>query len=162
MKNNLKSIKDNGSTLFLRGVVLSFAAVILGLCLFALPAGIASDNTGMYKWILLGLYVPAVPFFLAIHQTMKLLGYIDNNTAFSDLSVAALRIIKRCAAIIAGLFSLGMPYIFYAADQDDAPGVVALALVIIAASVAIAVIAAVLERLLQNAISIKKENDLTV
>jgi hypothetical protein len=161
MKRNLPVVK-NGSTLFLRLVVLSFAAFILGLCLFALPVGIASDKTGMYRWILAGLYVPAIPFFYAIYQTMKLLGYIDRNTAFSDASVAVLKKVKFCGGVIAGLFIAGMPYVYYAADKDDAPGVVAVALVIIGASMAVAVFAAVLQRLLQNAIDIKAENDLTV
>jgi hypothetical protein len=48
------------------------------------------------------------------------------------------------------------------ANKDDAPGVLALALVIIIASAAVSVFAAVLQRLLQNAIAIKTENDLTV
>lgn len=152
----------SGSTLFLRIAVLSFAALVLGLCLFALPAGIVSDKTGMYRWILAGLYVPAVPFFYAIFQTMKLLGYIDENTAFSDASVTALKVIRNCGVIIAGLFGAGMPYIYYVANKDDAPGVVAIGLILIGASIAVAVFAAVLQRLLQNAIDIKAENDLTV
>jgi hypothetical protein len=93
---------------------------------------------------------------------MKLLNYVDKNKAFSDLSVKALRAIKYCGVIIAGLFAAGSPYVFYVADKDDAPGVFAIALVIIGASVAVAVFAAVLERLLRDAIAIKKENDLTV
>lgn len=160
--NRKTAIVENGSTIVLRLAVLSFAALILALCVFAVPAGIASDTTGMYRWILLGLYVPAVPFFYAIYQTMKLLQYIDKNTAFSESSVRVLKNIKYCGAIIAGLFVAGMPYIFYTADKDDAPGVVAVGIVIIGASVAVAVFAAVLQRLLKNAIDIKTENDLTV
>jgi MFS family permease len=152
----------NSSTLFLRIAVLTFAAIILGLCVFALPAGIVSDQTGMYRWILAGLYIPSVPFFYAIYQTMKLLRYIDKNTAFSDASVTALKNIKLCGTAIALLFSAGMPYIYYVADKDDAPGVVAIGMVIVGASIAVAVFAAVLQRLLQNAIAIKSENDLTV
>jgi hypothetical protein len=50
----------------------------------------------------------------------------------------------------------------YVAQKDDAPGLFALALVFIGASFSVAVFAAVLQQLLQNAIAIKKENDLTV
>lgn len=156
------AIAQRGSTLFLRLAVLSFAGFIAGLCLFALPAGIASDETGLYRWILLGLYLPAIPFFYAIYQTMRLLQYIDKNSAFSGHSVTALRNIKLSGNLIAGMFSAGMPYVYYVADKDDAPGVVAIGLVIIVASIAVAVFAAVLQRLLQNAIEIKSENDLTV
>lgn len=152
----------NSSTLFLRLVVLLLGLFVLGLCAVILPLGIMTDNTGLYKWILVGLYVPAIPFFYALFQTMKLLRYIDTNQAFSDASVAVLRSIKYCGAIIAGLFMTGMPYIFYAADQDDAPGVILIALVIIGASVVVSVFAAVLQKILRSAIDIKRENDLTV
>jgi hypothetical protein len=111
---------------------------------------------------MIGLYVTAIPFFFALYQGLLLLGYIDANTAFSPLSVKALQNIKYCAFSISGIFAAGMPYIFYVGDRDDAPGVVALGLVISASACVIGVFAAVLERLLQNAIDIKSENDLTV
>lgn len=151
-----------GSTLFLRGVILLIGAGVLAICVFVLPHGIAAENDGYYRPIFLGLYVSAVPFFLVLYQTLKLLHYIDKNTAFSDLSVQSLKTIKYCAVTISTLFTIGLPYIYYAANRDDAPGVLALALVIILASAAIAVFTAVLQRLLKNAIDVKLENELTV
>lgn len=136
--------------------------IVLALCAFALPAGIVSDNTGYYRPILLGLYIPVVPFFFALYQAHKLLDYIDHDKAFTQVSVDALNYIKYCALMITGLFTLGMPYIFYAADRDDAPGVVLIGCVIIKASFVIATAAAVFARLLQNAVDIKSEHDLTV
>ncbi|HYF97268.1 MAG TPA: DUF2975 domain-containing protein [Patescibacteria group bacterium] len=151
-----------GSTIILRGVVILIGFIVLGLCIFALPAGILSDNTGYYRPILLGLYIPAIPFFFALYQALKLLSYIDKNKAFSLASVKALRNIKYCALIISTLFITGMPYIFYAADRDDAPGVALIGFVIIGASFVIATFSAVLQKLLQNVVDIKSENDLTV
>lgn len=153
---------NRGSTIFLRGAVVFIGLVVLALCVFALPAGIRTDQVGGYRHILLGLYVPAVPFFVALYQALKLLGYIDRNQAFSDLSVRALKYIKYCALTISGLFLAGMPYVFHVADMDDAPGVVLMGLIIIGASFVIATFAAVLQKLLQNAMDIKSENDLTV
>ena len=151
-----------GSTLFLRGVVVLLGAFILALCIFAVPLAISSDKTGYYTPILYGLYIPAIPYFFALYQAMKLLGYIDKNEAFTNHAVTALRNIKYCALAITGLFTLGSPYIYYAADRDDAPGVLAIALIIIFASFVIATAAAVFQRLFQNAVTIKNENDLTV
>jgi len=153
---------NRGSTLFLRATILVLGLAVLAVCTFALPAGIVSDNTGYYKPILLGLYVPAIPFFYALYQSLLLLRYIDTNKAFSMVSVVALQRIKYCAVTISGLFVAGMPYIYNAAQRDDAPGVVALGLVIIGASTVIAVFAAVLQQLLRSAIDLKAENDLTV
>lgn len=153
---------NRGSTIFLRAAILAIGLAVLAICIFALPAGIASDNTGYYKPILLGLYLPALPFFFALYQSLLLLRYIDTNKAFSTASVVALQRIKYCAVAISTLFLAGMPYIYNAAQWDDAPGVVALGFVIIGASMVIAVFAAVLQRLLRSAIDIKRENDLTV
>ncbi len=151
-----------GPTIFLRGVVLLLGLVVLALCLFALPAGIMSDNVGYYRPILFGLYVPAIPFFVALFQTLKLLDYIDKSKAFSQGSVTALTVIKRCAIVISALFAAGLPYIYSVADRDDAPGVMAIGLVITFASMVVAVFAAVMQKVLQDAIAIKTENDLTV
>jgi hypothetical protein len=150
-----------GSTLFLKGVVVLIGAVVFVLCILILHPALSSTQE-YYRPLLLGMYVPAIPFFLALHQSLKLLNYIDKNKAFSELSVKALQKIKLCAASVSTLYALGMPYIFYVADKDDAPGLVAIGFVIIFTSVVVATFAAVLERLLQNAIDIKSENDLTV
>ena len=55
-----------------------------------------------------------------------------------------------------------MPFIFLLADKDDAPGAILMGLVPIFVSAVIAVFAAVLQRLLQEAVDIKAESDLTI
>jgi hypothetical protein len=151
-----------GSTLFLRGVVYLIGILVLAVCILVLPRVIMSEEVGYYRPILLGMYIPAIPFFIALYQALKLLSYIDKNNAFSELSVRALKNIKYCAITISALYAAGMPYIFYAADRDDAPGVIVIGLVIIFASSVIATFAAVLQKLLQNVVEIKSENELTV
>jgi len=151
-----------GSTIFLRFVVILLGLGALSVLVFVLPSAISSDKTGLFRPLLIGMYGPAIPFFIALFQTLKLLKYIDSNTAFSNFSVGALKIIKYCGIAISAMYAAGMPYIFRVADQDDAPGAVAMGLVIIGASFTVAVFAAVLQRLLKNAIDIKSENDLTV
>lgn len=155
-----------GSTIFLRAVIFVMGAAVLALCIFVLPHGISSELAEGadfdYGPIMVGMYVAAIPFFIALYQSLKLLGLIDKNNAFSELAVNALKKIKYCALIISALYAVGMPYIFRVADRDDAPGVVAIAFIIIGASCVIAVFAGVLQKLLQNVIDIKKENELTV
>jgi hypothetical protein len=151
-----------GSTLLLKGAIIIFGIAALAFCIFVLPRVIGSIDLGGYDPILLGMYVTAIPFFVALYYAFQLLNFIDRNNAFSAISVKALKKIKYCALTISGLYSVGMPYIFSVAEKDDAPGVVAIALIIISASFVVAVFAAVLQKLLQNAIDIKSENDLTV
>lgn len=156
------------STYFLRFVIFLMTILVLALCVFALPemwkGGSEEFPTAARAvfLIMLGLYATAVPFFIALWQTLKLLDYIDKNIAFSDLSVKALRNIKYCAAIIGVLYVGGVPLLFPIAQADDAPGLVVFGMVIALIPVTVAVFAAVLEKLLQNAIEIKSENDLTV
>ncbi|SFF04543.1 Protein of unknown function [Paenibacillus algorifonticola] len=55
-----------------------------------------------------------------------------------------------------------MPLFYLLAEKDDAPGIIVIGMVMIFASMVIAVFAAVLQKLLKEAIDIKSENDLTV
>lgn len=158
--------REQGSTLFLKGVVFLMGIVVLALCLFGVP-GIVNElieyyPAMIYLPILIGMYGAAIPFFFALHQTLKLLSYIDNNTAFSESSVTALKNIKNCAIAISILYAAILPVLYIIAEKDDAPGLAALGLVIAFASIVIAVFAAVLQKLLRNAIDIKSENDLTI
>src|SRR5688572_3266579 len=132
-----------GSTLFLRIVIALIGIAVAALCIFVLPAGFRSDEAGDYRPILLGMYVPALPFFIALYQGFKLLNYIDKNNVFSELSIKALRIIKYCGFAICALYTLGMPYIFYVADKDDAPGVTLIGFVFIFGSLVVGTAAAV-------------------
>lgn len=150
------------STIFLRIVLGLIGATVLVLCVFVLPRIIGSIDLGGYDPILMGMYVPAIPFFIALYQAWKLLNYIDQNKAFSHSSVTTLKNIKYCGIVIAALYAAGMPLIVRVADKDNAPGVVAIALVIIFASIVIAAFAGVLKKLLQDALEIKSENELTV
>jgi hypothetical protein len=153
---------STGSTLFLRIVIFLIGLVIAGLCTFLIPYAIITNEMGLYFPILVGMYIPAVPFFFALWQGWKLLDYIDNGTAFSEVSVTSIRYIKYCAALVSAFYALALPYIFYVAEKDDAPGVVVMGIVFAFAPLVVAVFAAVLQRLLQTAIDIKSENDLTV
>lgn len=155
-----------GSTLFLRVVVFLMGFVVLALAIVALPQ-IGRDLIGHYPPyitlpVILGMYLAALPFFFALYQTLKLLGLIDRNTAFSEGSVIALRQIRNCGIAISIIYVALLPILLIIADKDDAPGLAALGLVIAFASAVIAVFAAVLQRLLTSAIQIKTENDLTI
>ncbi|WP_145948355.1 MULTISPECIES: DUF2975 domain-containing protein [Paenibacillus] len=156
------------STLFLKVAVFLIGMPILALCIFVVP-GIANFAAELYpdhaylKYLVFAdLYASAVPFYLALYQSFRLLIYIDRNEAFSELSVRALKNIKYCAVAISILYVAGLPLLYLIAEADDAPGVILIGLVIIFASMVIAFFAAVLQRLLKEAIDIKSENDLTV
>ena len=105
-------------------------------------------------------YIASIPFFVALYQALKVLGYVARDEAFSQRSVRALRIIKYCALAVAGFVVGGEAYLFIVQrGKDDIAGGVAVGLFIIFVSVVSATAAAVLEKLLQSAVDIKSEND---
>ncbi|WP_340373321.1 DUF2975 domain-containing protein [Peribacillus sp. FSL E2-0218] len=156
------------STLFLKIAVFLIGLPVLALCIFVVPV-IAKFAVELFPnipylndLVFIYMYVTAIPFYGALYQAFKLLSYIDKNKAFSELSVVALKNIKYCAMAISILYVIGLPFFYFMAELDDAPGIIIIGLVIIFASMVIAVFAAVLQSLLKNAIEIKSENDLTV
>lgn len=145
------------STLFLKVAVIFIGIPVLALCLFVLPQIANEANEATVRgWdlayvvygILVVMYVTAIPFYFALYQSFTLLSYIDKNQAFSELSVRALKKIKNCALIISGLYVIGLPFVYILAENDDAPGLILVGMVMIFAPMVIAVFAAVLQRLL--------------
>lgn len=165
-------MKQRGSTVLLRIAVFCIGIPVLALCIFLLPkiAGEAIEQfqlggttlASIVLGLVLILYVSAVPFYMALYQALKLLRYIDYNEAFSELSVVALKKIRNYGLTISGLYTIALPLLYVIAEWDDAPALILIGLVIAVASFVVAVFAALLKRLLQEAIDIKKENDLTV
>jgi hypothetical protein len=108
-------------------------------------------------------YLASIPFFVALYQTFMLLGYIGQNKVFSQDSVRALRTIKNCAmALVAFIVGAEAYFFIFVRGKDDIAGGVVIGLFMIFVSVVAATAAAVFERLLQSAVEIKSENDLTV
>jgi len=157
-----------GTTLFLKTADILIGIPVLALCIFLVPkignfAGeLYPDIAYMKILVLIDMYAAAIPFYFALYQAFKLLSYIDKNQAFSELSVKALNNIKYCAVTIGTLYLLGMPLYYLMGKKIDPPSFMPMGSVIIFASMVIAVFAAVLQRLLQEAIQLKSENDLTV
>ena len=106
-------------------------------------------------------YIASVPFFVVLYQAFKVLGYAGQNKIFLEEAVKALRTIKYLAISIVGFVAVGEIFIMLA-NSDDRAGGVFMGILITFGSVVIASAATVFERVLQNAVDIKSENDLTV
>jgi quinol-cytochrome oxidoreductase complex cytochrome b subunit len=151
---------------FLKITIFIIGLIVLSLCIFLLP-NLAKDASVMnpeYAYleipVLLGLYLTAIPFFFGLYQSFKILNYIKREDAFSNLPVISLGYIKNCALAILVLYVIGM--ILLAVQNALHPGVALMGIVIIFATLVIAVFAVILQELLRSAIELKSENDLTV
>ncbi|AZB42158.1 DUF2975 domain-containing protein [Bacillus sp. FJAT-42376] len=158
-------MKQNKIT-FLKITIFITGLIVLSLSIFLLP-NLAGDTAVTYPEfayleipVLLGIYVTAIPFFLALYEALKILNHIQRKNAFSNLSVISLGYIKNCALTIFVLYVIGM--ISLAVLNALHPGVAIMGMVIVFATLVIAVFAAILQELLRNAIELKSENDLTV
>ena len=155
------------STIFLQVVIVLVGIVALAVMIrFPMTEGAAvnKDLFSIYfnPFIMCG-YIASIPFFVALYQGFKLLRYIGQNKVFSLRSVKTLRIIKYCAIILSASIVMAALCIRIFHDKSDDPaGFIAMCTVTTFISVVIASAAAVFERLLQSALDIKSENDLTV
>lgn len=161
------------STMFLQGVIVLVGLAALTLLLWEPHLEGVNANAGFFEVYLdpfvVYIYLASVPFFVALHQAFRVLGYVRQHMTFSQAAVGALRKIKYCAFITAGaiiatdIFLLVHARLYPEIGAVDGPeGAVMLGLVAAFLSVVIGTAAAMFERILQNAVDIKTENDLTV
>lgn len=157
-----------GSTIFLQIVIILLGAGVLAFLLWEPQLEGRNVNATQFEIyfkdpFLAYLYLAFVPFFVGLYQGLRLLGYARRDEIFSQASVRALGIIKYCSLITA-MFILGAEaYIFvFIRGTDDIAGGVMMGVFVILACAVIGTAAAVFERILQKAVEIKSENDLTV
>ncbi|GAB2875223.1 DUF2975 domain-containing protein [Hymenobacter ruber] len=155
------------STVFLQVIVVLIGGVMLALLIrLPLTEGRAAnlDLVHIYSdpLILYG-YAASIAFFVALYKAFTLLRYIGQNQVFSPGSVGALRSIKHCALVLSVLIVAAGVYIRLFHDKNDDPaGFLAICMATTLASVVAATAAAIFEKILQNAIDMKSENDLTI
>jgi len=157
-----------GSTIFLQVVIVLFGLGVLTFLLWEPHLEGRNVNATVFEIyfkdpFLAYIYLAFIPFFVGLYQAFRMLGYARRDEIFSPRAVRALGIIKYCAIAVV-IFILGAEaYIFiFVRGTDDVAGGVMMGLFIIIVSTIAATAAAVFERILQNAVDIKSENDLTV
>lgn len=155
------------STVFLQAVIVLIGIVALAIMIrVPLTEGRATslDLFSIYAdpFILYG-YAASIAFFVALYKAFKLLGYIGQNKVFSAEAVKALKNIKYCAIVLSILIVAAGLYIrIFHSKDDDPAGFLAICIVTTFASIVVATAAAIFEKLLQHAVDMKSENDLTV
>ena len=163
----LKSIPmKKSSTIFLQVVIVLIGIGALALMLWEPHIEGRNAHATLYEIyfkdpFLAYAYIASIPFFVVLYQAFKVLGYAGQNKIFSQAAVKALRTIKYCAVAIIGFVAVGEIFIMLG-NSDDRAGGVFMGILITFGSIVIATAAAVFERILQNAVDIKSENDLTV
>ena len=105
-------------------------------------------------------YAASIPFFIALYKAFKLLRYIGQNKAFSLNSVRALSSIKYCAIVLSIFIVMAGLYLrIFHNKEDDPAGFLAMCIVTTFVSLVVATAVAVFEKILQNGMDIKSENE---
>ena len=155
-----------GSTLFLKVVIILIGiGALANLIWFPQTEGRAAnlDLIGIYTDpFIIYIYIASTPFFVGLYQAFKLLNFIDANKAFSQGAVNTLKNMKFASLSLIGFIALAEFYIRFFAHGDDPAGPTAIGIFASFAAAVIVTAAAVFQKLLQNAVDIKSENDLTV
>jgi hypothetical protein len=157
------------STIFLQIVIVLIGVAALALLLWEPQLeGVNKNRTNFEIYFqdpfLALVYAGTIPFFFALYQAIRALGYVGRNQVFSPEVVKALRTIKYCALAVIGFVVLVELFILLSGNRDlENPGVpIFMGILITFPSIVIATVAAMFERILQNAVDLKSENDLTV
>ena len=155
-----------GSTLFLKIVLVLIAlGALAGLIRFHLTEGRAAhlDLISIYiDPVIIYGYIASIPFFVGLYQAFQLLNLIDANKAFSQAAVNTLRNMKYASLALIAFIAGAEGYLFFFGVGEDKAGPAALGFYLAFAVSVIATAAAVFQKLFQNAVDLKSENDLTV
>jgi hypothetical protein len=152
---------------FLQAVIVLIGIMALAILIWLPSTEGRAANLDLFsiyfdKFILYG-YAASIAFFVALYKAFKLLGYIGQNKVFSPNSVKTLKGIKYCAIVLSILIVAAGLYIrIFHSKEDDPAGFLAICIVTTFVSIVVATAAAIFEKLLQNAIDMKSENDLTI
>ena len=157
-----KKLIDRSSTLFLKLILYVLSLGAISLSVFLIVNTIILDFVGGYKPILIGVSISMLPFLFIFYQSLLLLNLIYKNLSLTEYLVNSFKITKLTSLLISLLYLVGSPYVFIVAEKDDAPGVVALNLLLIIGPFTVGVFASILQKLLINAIDYKSETELTI
>lgn len=98
------------------------------------------------------VYLGSFPFFVALYRAFGLFGHVRQKGSFSQETVNALEVIKRCAIVLIGFVAGGLLFILIFGDKEDRPAGVFMSFLFASAASVIAVAAAMFARNLKNSL----------
>lgn len=167
MSNPKAQLTKRSSTAFLQTVIVLIGVGVLAFLLWEPHVEGRNAHATLFEIyfndsFLAYVYVASIPFFVALYQGFKVLGYAGQNKVFSHEAVRSLRTIKFCAIAIVGFVAVSVFFMLFNDDPEDRPPGVVMRVMVAFLSIVVATAAAMFERVLQNAVDMKSEHDLTV
>lgn len=144
--------------LVLKIVLFLMAVPVLIICFMWIPwtdniaRNIGSSLAFLQYLSFIFILISSVLYFFTLYQSFILLNLIDQKIYYSEAGVNAYKRIKYSSLILSAQFAVALPFLFYIAQVDDAPGLAAIGLIITLASVVVSLFASILEKLVKYAI----------
>ena len=149
-----------GLTTFLQAVTILVGVGVLALMLWEPHLEGVNAHATLFEIyfkdpFLAYVYTASIFFFVAVYQAFKLFGLLGRNEGSSERSVKALRTIKYCAIALAASIVTAQCYLFIVVRDrsDDIAGGVAMSLLLLLLAATMAIVAAVFQRRVQNALA---------
>ena len=154
-----------GSTIFLQAVIVLIGIGALAFMIWEPHVeGVNAHATWFQMYFnsfVVYAFIGSIPFFVALYHAFKVLGYVRQNKTFSQATVNSMRIIKYCALALIGFVAVSVIFMV-GGDREDRPAGLFMRILVTFPSIVVATATAISERILQNAVDLKSENDLTV
>ena len=96
------------------------------------------------------VYAGSIPFFVAVFRAFGLFGHVGRTGTFSQVTLDALRVIKRCAMAIIGFVAGAVIFIIMFGDGEDRPAGIFMCVLVAFAAGIIATAAAMFARYLRS------------
>lgn len=160
---------QKSSIVFLQAIVMLFGLVSFVFLLWEPHLEGRNENATLFQIyfndpFLVCAYLGSIAFFVVLYSVFRLLGYIAQREIFTSHSINALKRI-RVSSIILACFAIGFEFYIFTVSrriEEDIAGGVMMGLVLIFSSVITAAVANMFQKVLQRAVDIKTESDLTI
>lgn len=144
--------------LALKIVLFLMTVPVLIICLMWIPwtsniaRNIGSNLAFLQYLSFLFILIASFLYFFTLYHSLVLLNLINQKMYYTESCAKSYNRIKYSSLILSAQFAFALPFLFYIAQVDDAPGLAAIGLIITLASVVISLFASVLEKLVKDAV----------
>src|SRR4051794_362211 len=141
LRTRRERFMNRGSILFLKAVIVLIGLGALVLLLWEPQIEGVNKNATVFEIyfnpFIIYVYIASIPFFVALYQAFKVIGYTGQNKVFSHEAVKAVWTMKYCAIAIIGLVAVCLLFMVHG-DPDDRPGGVFMRILITFPSIVVA------------------------
>lgn len=152
-------------TFFFKGVILLLAIIILFvtfLITIQMTTGEKLALTLAMKIFYATILLTDIFAFSALRSLYKMVTLIGHEQAFSNQILPLVVKLNRQILLMAVSFCGILPFVYQITQNEDAPGIMVLGLMLISIPFSLVVFGKIVEELFKQAVNLKKEQDLTI